>query len=104
MANVAGVSLTEQTAEQVRPAIPAGPSVAITDTAVVNFAIAPRNSNAETGAPFSRKVSLRYAERCGEIPACGAARSIATFPTLEAECLGPLIVAASVGSESDLYY
>ncbi len=32
---VAGVSLTPDTAEQVRPAMPAGPSVAMTETAVV---------------------------------------------------------------------
>jgi hypothetical protein len=44
---VAGVALTPQTAEQVKPASPAGPFVAMTETAVVRFVSAVQNSDDE---------------------------------------------------------
>jgi hypothetical protein len=45
---MAGSSLNAQTAEQVTPATPAGPSVVITDTVVASLERALRNSTADT--------------------------------------------------------
>src|SRR4051794_9870038 len=47
---VGGESLTEQTAEQVKPALPARPSVVTTDTAVARPDMAARKSGAVTGS------------------------------------------------------
>src|SRR4051794_37651056 len=55
---VAGVSLTPDTAEQVRPAIPAGPLVAMMETGVVRPVSAARNSAAATGSENAPSVRL----------------------------------------------
>jgi hypothetical protein len=75
--SVAGVSLTAQTAEQVTPARPAEPSVAITETVVANCANAPRNCSAETDVDPQRAVegrSIRAPSSIGQILGGGGQR------------------------------
>src|SRR6185437_11089710 len=93
-----GSSLTAQIAEQVNPAMPAGPSVAMTETAVAKLAKAPRNSAVDT--PLARTSPGRW-EGCSGCETCGIRR----IPDLrEAGHRGRSFIIGSLGGAMPIYY
>src|SRR5689334_11744884 len=91
---MAGSSLSAHTVEQVMPAVPAGPSVVMTDTAVASFESALRNCAAVTQTgPASDAWS------------CGASCGMAAVPIqLRRRCAGPADRCPSLGPWGPVYY